>query len=290
MGSAEPMGFLDGYFLWRDPLLAATALAVACGYLGIYVILKRVVFMVAALGQVASVGVATTFLVADLLGLAVGHAHQGPVWLNPMAVALAFVVVTAVVLSAPASYRRLTPESVVGLAYLAAAAAVVLIAHRIPQGAHDIDDILFGSAVAVEGSQLAVVLGLVAVLAVVHLVLFKEFVFVSFDAGMAATLGLPTRRLNAALFVGIGVLIAAATRTVGALPVFAFLVLPPLGALLATRRLKSAFVASTLLAALAAVLGYYLSWVGDLPTGATMVAVAVGLLPGCALLGRLRRH
>ena len=109
----------------------------------------------------------------------------------------------------------------------------------------------------------------------------KELVFCSFDPETAQALGVPVARWDALLFLAIGLAIPAAARALGALPTFAFLTLPAAAALLLRVRLRAVFALAGAIAVLAAGGGYVISWLAEIPTGATMVAVtAVFLLPG----------
>jgi len=70
-------------------------------------------------------------------------------------------------------------------------------------------------------------------------------------------------------------------RAVGALPVFAFTVIPAAAALMITERMGKTIALSIFFGVIAASVGYYFSWVEQLPTGASMVIVAsVFLVPG----------
>jgi zinc transport system permease protein len=108
----------------------------------------------------------------------------------------------------------------------------------------------------------------------VHRIFFKDFLFCSFEPETARSMRYPVRALDLALHLSLAVAIAVSTRTLGALPVFAFLVLPSGAALLLAQSLHRVLVLSILIAVLSAVLGYYLSWVWSMPTGPMMVALA----------------
>jgi zinc transport system permease protein len=83
------------------------------------------------------------------------------------------------------------------------------------------------------------------------------------------------------------VVISVGTRAVGALPVFAFTVIPAAAALMLTERMRLTIVLAIGIGVVAAAVGYYVSWVASLPTGATMVVVAsVFLLPGVVKIAR----
>ena len=103
---------------------------------------------------------------------------------------------------------------------------LVLASPSIVQEAHEVGELLFGSAVAVREPNLVALAVAAVVVAVTHGALFKDLVFVSFDGETARSIGHPVARLDAALNLSIAVTVAMATRALGTLPVFAFLVLP----------------------------------------------------------------
>jgi len=122
----------------------------------------------------------------------------------------------------------------------------------------------------------------------VHAAFAKELAFTSFDPETARALGMRVPLWDAVLFLTVGVAIPPAARALGALPVFAFLTLPAAGALLLRVGFRPAFALAAAFGVLAASGGYVLSWLWELPTGATMVALVAALaLPGA--LWRLAR-
>jgi ABC-type Mn2+/Zn2+ transport system permease subunit len=133
-------------------------------------------------------------------------------------------------------------------------------------------------------------LGLVLLgVALCHALLYKEFLFCSFDPAMAATLHFRVWAFDLIFFASLGVLISFSLQVVGLLVVFAYLVVPGVIGLLAARTLRGAFLVGIGAALLASVLGLHLSWVLDLPAGLTLVAVLVALTPVAALVDRVRR-
>jgi zinc transport system permease protein len=268
------VSFWEARFLWQEPLLASLVGAGLLGYLGFFVVLRRVAFMSAALSQVSGLGVATAFWVGSFFGIS-PHEDTAP-WASPVTFALVFALLGAAAFSWPARLRRVAPESAVALAYLVSSALVVVVlsSSRIAQEAHEIGDLLFGNAVVVRREHL-VQLCVAAVLVLgLHAALFKDFLFISFDPETAGSLGAPVRRLDLALHGSLAVSVAVCTRALGALPVFAFLVLPAGAALLWSERLKVVLVLSVAFALLSAAGGYWLSWTWSLPTGPVMVALA----------------
>lgn len=282
--------FWAGRELWAEPLLAGVLAAVLLSYLGVFVVLKRMVFVSAALSQASSMGVAFAFWLGAVAGID-PHSHgEIPRLLDPTLFSLLFAVGAAVLFSLHPGNRKLASETAVGLVYIVASALVLAILNspRIAQEAHAVGDILFGNAVVVPRAQIVALAAAGAAALLLHLLFFKELLFTSYDPETAAVQGVGLLRWEIPLNVAAAVVISVATRAVGALPVFAFTVVPAAAALLLTERFRATVALSVLFGASAAAVGYYVSWVGQLPTGASMVCVsALFLVPG--LLRLLRR-
>jgi zinc transport system permease protein len=271
--------FLDGFFLWRDALIASVFVACLCGWLGVYILLKRIVFVSAALPQVSGLGIALAFFLGSFLG---EHGHAVVFLLNPWFMALLFSCFASSIFSLSIDHKRLSGETVIGIGYILSAAFVleILNSPRIVQEAHEIGDILFGNAVVVETSSLYVVIAATLAVLAIHKLFLKEFIAIMFDPEMASTLGLRVRRLNFLLYITFAIAVSVATRTIGALPVFGFMVIPPAASLMLTKSLRGAITVSILIGIFSALAGYYCSFVWSLPTGATMVVVSsLFLLP-----------
>lgn len=273
--------FLAAREIWQDPLAAAAIAGALCGFLGVYVVLRRTVFVSAALTQLSTLGLVAALVVQEALGVEVESAAV------QLAVATLFSVAGALLLGA-LSGRRIPSEASVGIAYVAAGALVVLGSARLVHAAHDLGGMVFGNAVAVSRWELLALAAVAAACALVHWAFAKPLVFVSFDRETAEAMGIPPRRWNAVLFLTLGLAIPASSRVLGALPVFALLTVPAAAALLVRTTLRASFAAATAAGLLAACGGYVISWFAQLPTGATMVVVAAALVLPAALLGRLR--
>ncbi len=281
--------FWAGRELWREPLFAGVFAAALLSYLGVFVVLRRMVFVSAALSEISGVGVATAFYVGSLAGVD-PHVHGAiPFYLEPVLFSLAFACLAAYLFSLRPGHRKLAPETIVGLGYIVASALVLAILNspRIAQEAHAVGDILFGNAVTVPPAQILALVGAGAAAVSAHALLFKELLFVSYDPETASVQGVRTFRYELLLNVIIAVVISVATRAVGALPVFAFTIIPAAAALMLTENIRATIPLAVLFGVVSAAAGYYVSWVEQLPTGATMVVVgSLFLLPGLARLAK----
>lgn len=249
----------QSYFV--HALAAGTVVGATCSLVGVYVLLRRIVFLGIALAQVASAAVALALLVG---------------W-NPLVTALVASVGGAAALSQVRWAARLPSEGVIGAAYVVAAALATTFVALNPVGEARALSVLFGNILSVPRGELLPLAVVAAVVIVAHVVLRPRFVFVSFDAETAAAHGLRVRLWDLALYVSLGLAIAFAIRSAGVLVTFALLVVPATGARLLARRVETMLVAAVVLGTLSVPLGLVAAFVLDLPTGATIcLAVALG--------------
>jgi len=264
--------------LYWDPIACAVVAGFVLGALGAFVVLRRAVFVTAAVSQAAGLGVALAFL----LGMS---AH---VEIPPLAGALVLSLGVAVVLAAPFERWNLGRDGVIGAVFVGCSALALMVGTRIAAEAHDIQSILFGTAVLVSGDDLAAVLIAGAVVLTLLLCAYGWLVFVGFDRESAIVQGLPVRSLDALLWVMVAVMVGVATRALGALPVFAFIVAPALGCASALKRLSAVVAASAVLGALSGGVGYAVAFFGEFPVGASQSITAILFSAFVFLLGRAR--
>ncbi|HVF11426.1 MAG TPA: metal ABC transporter permease [Abditibacteriaceae bacterium] len=246
----------------RHALIAGIIMALLCSYLGIYVVLKRIVFVGVALAEVSSTGIA----LAILLGFA------------PLLGAMGFMLLGVTLLSIHWSPRRVPHESYIGIIYAVAAALSVLFLAKSPTGETHMLKLLQGDVLTVSMAETWQMVFAFAVVALLHALFSKEFLIVSFDRDAASTLGFRAAAWNYLLFLTIGVTIAFSIRTAGVLVASTMLILPAATALLVTHHLRRAWLLAPLLGALPVVAGLHFSFVWDLPSSALIVLLSFLLL------------
>jgi manganese/iron transport system permease protein len=106
---------------------------------------------------------------------------------------------------------------------------------------------------------------------------YKEFLVLSFDPVLAATLRLPTRFLENLLLVLIAVTIVVSLQTVGIALMVAMLVTPAATALLLTRRVHLMMILAAVIAAVSGVVGLYFSYFVSIASGAAIVLVCTAI-------------
>jgi zinc transport system permease protein len=270
--------FQAGWELFRDPILCALIAGCVLGFLSVYVVLRRMVFVSAAVTNTAGLGVALAFFAEIHLGVHV----------DPLVGAVVLSVAATLLLMVEPARLRLSRESLLGCAFAFAGGAAILVGDRIAQEAHDIQGILFGTAVLVTPDQLQAVAVTGAVLMVLHLWWYRGITFVSFDRIGATVQGLPVKLLDTVLMVSIGVMVGVCARALGALPVFAFSTLSAIAALVLDLRLPWTFVTATVLGGIAGGGGYLFAYFYDFPVGGSQTVLS-GVLVLLMMLVRLVR-
>lgn len=272
---------IDIILLFREALYGSLLIALACSVLGVYVVLRRIVFVGAALAQISSAGIALALFLSGIGVEAFGLTS------HPIALSL-IVTLLAAMLFSGGIRRHLPPDATIGVAYvLAAAIGILLIAKATAGEAHDI--FLSGNILGITRSDTLVLLGVSVPVLLLHAVFYKEFLFVSFDQETARTLGYGVTRWNLLLYFTLGLVIALAMQFAGVLLVFNFLVLPAVTGLLVARSMAGMFAIAAGAGLLAAAIGFSVSVPFDLPTSPTIIAVS-GVLASFAWLIRLAQR
>jgi len=271
---------LEAVLLFREALYGTLLIALTCGLLGVYVVLRRIVFVGAALAELSSMGVALGLWLSGF-GWAAGVAT------HPLLLSV-FATLAGVLFFALGGERsRIPPDAVIGVVYAAAGAlGILLIAKAVAGEAHDI--FLSGNILGITRFDTLTLLAVCLPVLLIHAGFYKEFLFVSFDPQTAATLGYRVNAWNLFLYFTIGVVIAFAMQFAGVMLVFNFLVLPAVAGLLLGNGMKSTFAWASATALAAAAVGFTLSIPFDLPTSPTIIAVSASLTLLAWLARRLR--
>ena len=272
---------LDAVLLFRDALYGAVVIALACSVLGVYVVLRRIVFVGAALAELSSAGIALALWLSGM-GLAAGLAT------HPIALSLMVTLAGVIFFASGGARAKVPQDATIGVTYAVAAALGILLIAKAKTGeAHDI--FLQGNILGITRADTLVLLAVSVPVLLAHVLFYKEFLFVSFDRETARTLGYNVRFWNLLLYLTLGLVIAFAMQFAGVILVFNFLVLPAVTGLLVARGMAGMFAVAVGSALIAAVVGFSLSVPFDLPSGPAIIAVS-GVLTLIAWLVRLGQH
>ena len=287
--------FFESWDFFKNAVFASTIAGVLLGFSGVYILLKRMVFLSAAVSQISGAGIALAYLAGIHLHAATGidchcagdggcHCHgmnEGflrdllSFVMDPIFFAIVAALVTIYVLSLIQKGRGGDNSSVIAFVYLTGASATLLIGTRILSEVQDIQQLLFGNAVLVSTGDLEVMVIMSGVLMVVHLYLFRGFCASAFFRERSQVAGLPAGVLDFVLLSMLAVALAVSTRILGALPVFALSVLPAMSVRLFCRSLKGMFIFSALSGGIFGFAGYVAAFVFHFPVGASQAGVCL---------------
>lgn len=263
-------------------LVAVVLVGAVCGLLGTYVVLRGLAFLGDALAHAILPGVAVGYLV--------GGGARGPLfWWG-----LGTAVLASLGIGAVSRGARLKEDTAIGIIFAGMFALGIALVSTMRSYAVDLSHLLFGNVLSVGPADLWRV-GIFSVLVViVLLVLYKEFLVLSFDPILAATLRMPVTLLHHVMLLLLAVAVVVSMQTVGVALMIAMLVTPAATALLVTRRLLRMMLISSALGMVSGVVGLYLSYYFGMAPGPAVVLVATAWFLIAFLFsphrGLLRRH
>jgi manganese/iron transport system permease protein len=246
------------YEFMQRGLLASTLVGVLCAVVGCYVVLRGMAFLGDALAH------------AILPGVAIAYLFNG----NLMLGALVAAIVVAMLIGFLSRQGTIKEDTAIGILFAAALSLGVLLISSIRTYAVDLTHILFGNVLGVSSEDLI----LTAVLGVVVLgfivVFYREFLVMSFDPVLAATLRMRAERFRTLMLILLALTIVVSLQTVGVGLVSAMLVTPGAAAYLLTRRLAPMMAVAALIGAVSSIVGLYLSFYLSVASGAAVVLTA----------------
>jgi zinc/manganese transport system permease protein len=264
--------------LFLPPLVACLVIVAIHSYLGLHVIAREVIFVDLSLAQMAALGSAVAIL-----------AGRQPDSTASFVYALGFTSIGAVLfaLTRTEEKGRVPQEAFIGIVYVVASAAAILVADRTPRGGEAIKDILVGSLLWVTWPTIARLAAVYAVIGLLHWVLRRRFLTISFQPETALANGWSIRWWDFLFYLSFGIVITFSVPIAGVLLVFSFLVVPAAIAFQFTRRYGALALVSWLSGALASATGLLVSFHYDLPTGPIVVCMFGLLLLAAFAIRRL---
>lgn len=250
----EPLGYL---FMLRG-LLAAILVGVLCAIMGTYVVIRGMAFLGDALAH------------AILPGVAIAYLLHG----NLLVGALVAAILIALGIGLFSRGGLVKEDTAIGILFAGSLALGVALISSIQTYAVDLSHILFGNVLGVSPADLWLTGGLGLIIILVVAINFKQFMVISFDPVLAATLRLPTQVLRNLLLILLAVTVVISMQTVGVGLSVAMLITPAASAYLLTRRLLPMMLVSATIGGLSGAIGLYISFYWNIVSGSAIVLVA----------------
>jgi ABC-type Mn2+/Zn2+ transport system permease subunit len=262
------------YGFMQRAFLASFLIGVVCAVMGVFVVLKGLSFVGAGTSHAAFAGVCLAFLIGA----------------PPLPMAILFGLVTVWITGVLQEKGALKPDVPIGIFYTLTMALAILFIGLMGRYNPEVYGYLFGSILSVTPPEIWTILLLsLAILSVVAL-LFKEFHFISFDQEMAEASGVPARPLFFVLLSLISLTLVISLKAVGAILVFALLIIPAATAQQWARNMRAMMIGAVTVGVFSSWTGVALSYQMNLPSGATIVLVATLVFFISVILSPKRRR
>jgi len=246
------------YAFMRNALAAGVLVSIACGVIGTYVVIKRIVFI--------SGGIAHT----AYGGIGLGYFFN----FNPVIGAILFSLAAAFGMGIVHRRTRQRSDTIIGVMWALGMAIGIILIDRSPGYKTDLMSYLFGSILAVPQTDLIIMAVLNLVIIVLVILFYKELLAVAFDETFATVQNVPVDALEILLLSMIGLTIVMMMRVVGLIMVIALLTIPAAISGLFIRNIKKMMAVSSLLGIIFTVVGLLISYFFNLTSGATIILVA----------------
>ena len=260
------------YGFMQRALIAGLATSFAAGYYGSFVVQRGLSFLGDGLAHAAFGGVALALLLGG----------------EPLAIAIPFTIITAVLITFVRDKTDLQSDTVIGVFFALTMALGIVFLSLTPTYTTDAFTYLFGSILSVSAADVIASL-IVATLSIMSFPLWGKWAYATFDRETALADRIPVRLHDYILSVLIAVTIVVSAKVVGVVLASAFLVIPAATARLVTRRFFGMTALAMLIGCLSVVAGLTASYGLDLPSGATIVLAQTAAFFGCFAFSALAR-
>lgn len=271
---------------FQRAVAAGLLVSVGSGLIGVFVVQRRLSFLGDGLAHAAFGGMgigAFVIVTAGLIGSGMALLD------NPIWIATPFSLLVALVIYVVRTRTGLSSDTAIGVAFAVSVALGVMFFSLIPPDTNlglSLMDLLFGSILGVRRIDLVVMAVVMGVSAVVLLANWGALAYATFDDELARADGVNTRALELVLYLVAAVIVSVSAVVVGVILMAAYLVIPAATARLLARTLAQMTALSVALGALATAAGLGLSFLLDVPSGATIVLVQAALFIPAALFVR----
>jgi zinc transport system permease protein len=242
----------------RNALLAGILVSISCGIIGTLIVVNRIVFISGGIAHSAYGGIGLAF-------------YTG---MSPTLGAGLFSVVVAIIMGAISLENKHRADTLIGVLWAVGMGIGIILIDLTPGYNVDLMSYLFGSILSVPRADIWFMIPLDIVILLTVLVLYKEFIALSYDEEFAFVVGIPVKTLYLVLLCMTALSIVMIIRVVGLILVIALLSIPPYIAEKYTSSLGKMMVLSSLLGILFTLSGLWLSYKYDLTSGATIIMVA----------------
>jgi zinc transport system permease protein len=249
------------YVFFQNALLGSFLAAIACGFVGTYIVSRRLVFISGGITH-ASFG-----------GLGLGF-YMG---INPLITAIVFSILSALGVEWISKKHSVREDSAIAGIWALGMALGVIFIFLTPGYSPNLSAFLFGNILTINNYDL-IWLGVSVVLLLMWFAFFyKQIIYVAFDRDFATTQGMPVRLIEYVMIIFIAITIVLSIRLVGIMLLMSLLTLPQITMNIFTSDFKKIIIGSIAIGFFGCVSGLYLSYLINVPSGAFIILILVML-------------
>lgn len=248
--------FLQYGFI-QNALIAAILVSVACGIVGSYVVVKKIVSISGAISHAAFGGIGLGFFMG----------------INPIIAAIPFSILSALSIGLINEKVKISEDTAIGILWSLGMAIGVIFINLTPGYAPDLFSYLFGNILTVPSSDLILMLILDAIIIFTVFLFYREFLAVSFDQEFSKAVGVPAELIYIILLCLVALSVVVLIKVVGVILVIALLSIPAAISRQMTYKLKNIMLLSVILGMILTMIGLWLSYIFNLASGATIVLI-----------------
>ncbi len=264
----------EAFSIMKWPLVACLLLPGILVYLGLHIVRREIIFVDLALAQMAALGTCVAVLVGCPL-----DSLQSYLW------SLGLTLLGAAVFTMTRNTQHRVPqEALIGIVYVVAAAAGLLLLSRNPEGNEELRRTLVGDVLLVRPGEVGRTFAIFAIIGIVHFIFRRQFLLISFEPERAAREGLRVKLWDFLFYGLFGLVVTSFVHIGGVLLVFSYLIVPAVCASFMAKSLWLRLALGWVIATAGSLIGLYTSFALDLPTGAAIVC-ALGVLLLISIIG-----
>ncbi len=271
---------LQQYSFLQYALLTGIMASVACGIVGSYVTVRRMTYIAGAIAHCTLGGMG----VAGYL-----NKEQGLTFLTPLMGAVFASLVAALVISWMLNRSSMRQDTVLSAVWSIGMAIGIIFISKTGGYNEDLMSYLFGDILMVSSTDLLLITLLDFVLLIAVLLLYNRLVAISFDEEFARISGIHVEMYNTLFLCLVALTVVLLVQVVGIILVVALLALPAAAAGQLTTRLPAMMFTATLLCLISTTGGLVISYIPDLPAGATIILIAGILYFVCSFYDKIKQ-
>lgn len=252
------MGILE-YQFFQNALCGSLLACIACGIIGTYIVTRRLVFISGGITHAGFGGIG--------LGMYMGVA--------PTATAFLFAATSALGVQWLGNTKNIREDSAIAVFWILGMSLGIIFCFMSPGYNTELSTYLFGNILTITGGDIALLAVISCVLLLFGLVFHKAITMIAFDREFAVSRGIPVWLFESIMMLFVAVTIVGTLRLIGVVLVMSMLTIPQMTSMLFTHNYNRIILFSVLVGYVATLLGLYISYHANIPSGATITLCSI---------------